>query len=98
MKNRSGIENSVLWREARPDFAPAAAASGSGPLPPAACTAEAITIFWFGQITNHTLYHMAMPKAAPVRIVTPQEVENIPQPFKWPLVPRISRPVTIVHM
>src|SRR3989442_5761375 len=67
MKNSIGIESTTLVREARNARRPAAPAAGFA-WPPAA----AITTFWFGQITRHTLKSMTVPSSAPLRIATPQ--------------------------
>ena len=65
MKNSSGIEKSVLVREARDALAPAPAAPGSASPPSATLTADAITTFWFGQMMSQTLRNMKVPSVAP---------------------------------
>src|SRR5437870_2477153 len=51
MKKSIGIEKTTLVREARNARRPAAAAAGFAWPPLAAATADAMTIFWFAQIT-----------------------------------------------
>ena len=65
MKNNIGNENSVLVREARPALASAPAAAGSASPPAAAFSAEAITIFWLGQMISQTFRNIIVPRVAP---------------------------------
>ena len=58
----------ALRRRVGPARAPRAAASGSAWPPPATCSAERITTCCAGQITNHTLNHMRVPRMPPVRM------------------------------
>ena len=62
------MEKSVLVREAMPALPPAPAAAGFASPPAATVSALAITIFWAGQITNHTLAHIKVPIRPPVRM------------------------------
>src|SRR5438093_508827 len=66
MKKSMGMERTTLVREARPARAPAGAAAGLAGLPDAVSTAFWMTICCFGQITNHTLAHMIVPRRPPV--------------------------------
>src|SRR3990167_3310711 len=61
MKNSIGIESRVFVRDAKPARCPLAAASGIAWPPFATWVAEAMTIFWAGQMMNQTLNHMSVP-------------------------------------
>ena len=62
------MEKTTLVREASPPRAPAAAAAGLAGLPAATSTAFWMTILFLGQITNHTLAHMMVPRRPPTRM------------------------------
>src|SRR5205807_7637572 len=68
MKRSMGMEKTTLVREASPPRAPAAAAAGLAGLPAATSTAFWMTILFLGQITNHTLAHMMVPRIPPTRM------------------------------
>src|SRR5207245_2666681 len=72
MKKSIGTENTTLVRDARNARRPAAAAAGLAWPPPAAATAEAITICCFGQITAQTFTNISVPNRAPVKMASPQ--------------------------
>src|SRR5438309_9429835 len=72
MKKSIGMENTTLVRDARNARRPATAAAGLAWPPPAAATAEAITIFCFGQITAQTFKNISVPNRAPVKMASPQ--------------------------
>jgi len=65
MKNSIGSENKVLVRDASPALARAAPASGKASPPTATCSAEAMTIFCFGQMISHTFRNIRVPIVAP---------------------------------
>src|SRR3989442_6838580 len=72
MKKSIGTENRTWVRDARTARRPAAAAAGLAWPPPAAATAEAITICCFGQITAQTFTNISVPNRAPVKMASPQ--------------------------
>src|SRR5687767_15484003 len=76
MKNSIGIEKNVLTRLARPASLAAPAAAGSGSPPAATASAEAMLIFWFGQMTIHTLAAIVMPSSAPKVMLRPGDVSG----------------------
>src|SRR2546422_5952433 len=59
IKKSIGKDITTLLRDARKARRAAPAATGFACPPPAVATAFAITIFWFGQITSHTLRNIS---------------------------------------
>ena len=74
MKNITGIENSVLVREASRPRRAAPAAAGSASPPPITFWADAMAIFWLGQITSQTLRNMTVASRAPAKMLMPGSV------------------------
>ena len=95
MKNNIGIENTTLVREARNARRPAAGAAAFAWPPDAAATADAMTIFCFGQMTRHTFASITVPNRAPVRIVTAHGEDQAADPSgDSPMrLPMIAAPV-----
>ena len=65
----------------------------------AAATADAMTIFWLGQMTRHTLNSIRVPNSAPVRIATAQGLDHaeVPagaSPMRLPMISAPERNVT----
>src|ERR1700752_975884 len=94
-----GIENTTFVRDARNARRAAAGAAALACPPDAAAFAEAITTFWFCQMTPHTLMSMTVPNSPPVRIVTPQfdphdAVPAATWPSRSPMIAAPERNVT----
>ena len=71
MKKSIGIDSIVFVREAAPPRAPRAAASGIAWPPSLTRVAEAMTTCCAGQMMNHTLNHMRVPRMPPMKIDHP---------------------------
>src|SRR5207249_2798713 len=71
MKKSIGTESSVFVREATPERAPRAAASGMAWPPFDTWVAEAMMTCCAGQMTNQTLAHMRLPSMPPMKIDQP---------------------------
>ena len=61
----------MLVREAQAALRAAAAAFGSASWPAAVRSAFSMTIFWFGQMTPHTLANMTSASRMPVAMLRP---------------------------
>ena len=61
----------AVMREARSALRPAAAAFGAASPPACTLRALAMTFFWLGQITSHTLRNIVTARSTPVAMAMP---------------------------